>query len=158
VEEQSSIIKNLERNLSRVLEMFPKISTIVLSHSYQTDHPEKYKSVLSIPHTWIQPFQLRALFRAISRSSAKITSIDTEAGSWCFDEGSGDDSKAVYIRYYKEKKPVVISSAFELDPKDLAITKSIFSNLTHLNLTIYSAIRRLHAHSPPPVTYWADLP
>jgi len=157
LEKLSIIIADLESHLFRLLDMLPKIPSIVFSHSFKTDHPEKYKLALAISHARIRPFQLRALFRAISRSNSLVTSIEHENGSLWFDEGSGVGSEVVYVRYWKEKQPVIVSSAFELDPEELSITKSIFSNLTHLNIALYSDVCRYLPHASPSEPHWASL-
>lgn len=114
--------------------------------------------MLSVSQKWVWHLQLRALFRAISRSTCRITSIEMEKPSKCLDGVSCEGSRIAYAWYWKRRKPVILSSAFKFDPEDLLVTKFIFSNLTHLDLDLLSTS---HMHSPPAPasdSYWADLP
>lgn len=161
VEEQDTIIAKLEGYLVRLLDMFPKISTISLSQSFrldQQDLPEEFKLASPSDNGFVQPFQLRALFRAIFRSKSHITSLRHDTGSWWLDVRPANASGVSYVWHWMEKKPVVLSSAFELSPEDLLITKSIFRNLTRLDLTLFSLVNRKWLPSPTLKPYWADLP
>lgn len=156
--EHMTIRHNLESHLGSVLLMFPKITTITLTNTFTTQ-TSSFKYALqtdTIARLWVRIPQFLSIIRAISNySQSNITKLGTEGRMvetrWKSLSNSdfGDDSNMLgsaknCIRdfetgtYLSESMPTIVSSAFDMCPADLSITRSIFHNLTHLNLALSS--------------------
>ncbi|KAF8858032.1 hypothetical protein BDZ45DRAFT_411209 [Acephala macrosclerotiorum] len=180
--DQDAILKQLEDRLSQVVTAFPKLSTITLCNTRRHDS-NRFMSVLqrnSISRKWVRKNQFMALLRVIANTpSCNISRINVE-GHWIKKEfryldncNFGDDHQTpgsikcclgpafMTASYPKEKVPFIPDSSFRLNVQELSTTKSIFSNLTQLNLGIFTTVPLEEFYMDPAdvsQTYWAEFP
>lgn len=182
ISEQDKILEHLEEHFRRVLSAFPKLSTITLCASYWKT-PTSFKFALredSISRQWIRRDQFLPLIKAISNTpNCNISKIQVQSrltwGRYKFldNHDFGDDENTPgsikyclgfafdTARYPKEKIPFIYGSALSLTAEEILVAQGIFSNLTHLNLGIYTSEAVESFYTPPkdiPKKYWADFP
>ncbi|KAH7346317.1 hypothetical protein BKA65DRAFT_274708 [Rhexocercosporidium sp. MPI-PUGE-AT-0058] len=157
--QHESINKTLEMRLGQTLNQLPKINTVILSNglklaSLSLDARDALQHYY-ISRICIRKSQWLALLRAIVGQNLRISKLLSE-GYWVNKKYSrldnvdfGDDSDIVgsikycipdfeTAVYAKEIPPAILASDFELSMNDLALTRRVFSNLTHLDLHLFT--------------------
>ncbi|PVH78445.1 hypothetical protein DL98DRAFT_516772 [Cadophora sp. DSE1049] len=181
--QHDAINENLEKHLGRALERFPKINTVILSKGLKLDSmSHEARACLQqypLSRIRIRRTQWLALFQAIVEHKSPISKLMSE-GRWVkenydhLDNGNfGDDSAIVgsikhcmsdleTAVYDKEIPPSILSSDFRLNSKELVLTQQVFSNLTHLELHLFTTeeLGKLDSLDMTglPTSYWADFP
>lgn len=180
--DQDAILKQLEGHLSQVVAAFPKLSTIIICNT-RVHEFDRFMPVLqrnSVSRKWVRKNQFMALIRVVGNTpSCNISRINVE-GHWIekpyryLDNCDfGDDHQTpgsikyclgpafMTASYPKEKIPFIHGSSFSFNTHELSTAKSIFSNLTHLNLGIFTAVPCEEFYMDPadvPKAYWAEFP